>query len=472
MSGAAGTPAPLLRTPFHDRHVAAGARMVDFAGWDMPVQYPSGHHRRAPRHPPPRRPVRRLAHGPLRAARPRRARRSCSTSSPTTPRLWTCSRRSTRWSRHRDRRRRRRRLPLPLRRRTSTCWWSTPPTAQGLGAFPRAALAGFPDVEMTDETGEIAMLALQGKASRDILGRPHRATAACPKPLRNELSVVTSPATAPVRLRVGRTGYTGEPICFELFVAADDAPALWDALVAAGAEPVGLGARDTLRLEAGLPLYGHELGLDPGGSEIPIFSCPLAAFAVSFSPLKGDYVGRARAGASAAGLRAASCGATTRSSTICRRLTRPVARDRPRHRPAGLPSGRSRDRRRGRSAGSPAAPPSPTGAWTATGCVRRSTERSRSCAPSRSPTSTAASSRTTRSRSTSAAGACPAWSCPTICAATRRPMPAPSSGTTSPSRPRCQRGDGPRAGEAAARRKPSPTTNGARRSASTSSPPR
>ncbi len=99
-------------------------------------------------------------------------------------------------------------------------------------------------------------------------------------------------AGEPVEVMLGRTGYTGEPVCFELFVASAAAPALWDALVAAGAEPVGLGARDTLRLEAGLPLYGHELGLDPEGREIPVMSCPLGAFAVSFSPLKGDYVGR------------------------------------------------------------------------------------------------------------------------------------------------------------------------------------
>ena len=61
-------------------------------------------------------------------------------------------------------------------------------------------------------------------------------------------------------LVVAGTGYTGED-GVEIHVAAADAPALWDAIVGAGIEPAGLGARDTLRLEAGLPLHGHELGL-------------------------------------------------------------------------------------------------------------------------------------------------------------------------------------------------------------------
>jgi aminomethyltransferase len=94
------------------------------------------------------------------------------------------------------------------------------------------------------------------------------------------------------RVFVARTGYTGEPICFELFTDRKDALMIWDLLLEKGVVPVGLGARDTLRLEAGLPLYGHELGLGPDGAEIPIFSCDLARFAVSFSPLKGDFAGK------------------------------------------------------------------------------------------------------------------------------------------------------------------------------------
>jgi aminomethyltransferase len=91
---------------------------------------------------------------------------------------------------------------------------------------------------------------------------------------------------------LSRTGYTGEPLCFELFFAAEHAPRLWDQLIEKGAVACGLGARDTLRLEAGLPLYGHELGIDPEGREIQVFSSPLTAFAVSTSAVKGDFVGR------------------------------------------------------------------------------------------------------------------------------------------------------------------------------------
>ena len=68
---------------------------------------------------------------------------------------------------------------------------------------------------------------------------------------------------------------------------------LWNRLVELGARPAGLGARDTLRMEASFPLYGHEMGTAPDGTEIPIFAVPLAKFAVSFSAQKGDFIGRA-----------------------------------------------------------------------------------------------------------------------------------------------------------------------------------
>ena len=71
-------------------------------------------------------------------------------------------------------------------------------------------------------------------------------------------------------LIVSRTGYTGEKMAFELFVHPEKAAALWTAVLKAGekfgVKPVGLGARDSLRTEAGLPLYGHEMGLGSGKS--------------------------------------------------------------------------------------------------------------------------------------------------------------------------------------------------------------
>lgn len=149
-------------------------------------------------------------------------------------------------------------------------------------------LKQFPGVELTDRTEEIAMVALQGPASRDLMAAVVE-SGRLPEPVRNAVSIVEIAGT---RVMVARTGYTGEPLCYELFSERGKGPVLWDLLVSKGATPVGLGARDTLRLESCLPLYGHELGLDQEGKEIPIFAIPMAKFAVSFSPLKGEYVGR------------------------------------------------------------------------------------------------------------------------------------------------------------------------------------
>ncbi len=152
----------------------------------------------------------------------------------------------------------------------------------------QALRRNFDDVTLTDITENMVMLALQGPTSRDLLEKSVQ-SGQLPNPMRNSVSIAK---IADADVMVARTGYTGEPQCFELFVKQDDGPALWDQLITAGAKPIGLGARDTLRLEAGLPLYGHELGEDPEGKEIPVMACPQAKFAVSFSPLKGEFIGR------------------------------------------------------------------------------------------------------------------------------------------------------------------------------------
>ncbi|MCX7591945.1 MAG: glycine cleavage system protein T, partial [Kiritimatiellae bacterium] len=145
---------------------------------------------------------------------------------------------------------------------------------------------------MEDKTEELAMFALQGPVSARVLA-PLVDKGRLPEPVHNSLSQCT---IAGCDVVVSRTGYTGEPVGFELFLSWQDAPRIWERLVEAGARegivPVGLGARDTLRLEAGLPLYGHELGMGPDGVEIPAFAFPLAAVAVSFSRRKNKYIGR------------------------------------------------------------------------------------------------------------------------------------------------------------------------------------
>ena len=146
-------------------------------------------------------------------------------------------------------------------------------------------LRRFDGVEMIDRTKEIAMFALQGPLSRRIMAEVVKA-GKLPEPFKNAVGIAEIAGTS---VMVGRTGYTGEPLCFELFVEGDKASMLWDLLVSKGATPIGLAARDTLRLESGLPLYGHELGQDPEGKEIPIFALSLARFGVSFSPLKSRF---------------------------------------------------------------------------------------------------------------------------------------------------------------------------------------
>ena len=143
------------------------------------------------------------------------------------------------------------------------------------------------DVELEDVSDAFAMIALQGPRASHVLENLLDVRE-LPENKRNRLGTVNIDGH---ELMVARTGYTGETVCFEIFPKHDFAVPLWQALIGHGAQPIGLGARDSLRLEAGLPLYGHELGLDPEGNDIPIFVNGLARFGVR-PPDGQDYVGR------------------------------------------------------------------------------------------------------------------------------------------------------------------------------------
>lgn len=152
----------------------------------------------------------------------------------------------------------------------------------------QAALKDFDGVDLQDISESIAMIALQGPESETVL-QALVTDGALPEAKRNMLA---SFKLCGVDITAARTGYTGEPVCFELFIPAGSAGMIWGKLVTAGAKPIGLGARDTLRLEAGLPLYGHELGIGKDDMEIPVFAIPQAPFAVSFDDENRNFIGR------------------------------------------------------------------------------------------------------------------------------------------------------------------------------------
>jgi aminomethyltransferase len=155
----------------------------------------------------------------------------------------------------------------------------------------------FKNMVIEDKTDEIGMIALQGPHTKRVLEKILLEDyTKLPDPWRNRLKVCELEGEQ-VQVTISRTGYTGEPICFELFIPAEKLRLIWERILDVGKEEgivsVGLGARDTLRLEGGLPLYGHELGFDPQGIEIPIYAVPSAArLAMSFSRLKGEFIGR------------------------------------------------------------------------------------------------------------------------------------------------------------------------------------
>ena len=163
-----------------------------------------------------------------------------------------------------------------------------------------AGFLGDRGVDVEDVSDDYALIAVQGPNAEAILAATADIT---------DVSIPWSEqkyyawASANYRgkpLLLARTGYTGED-GFELLVAADDAAALWDALLAAGAPhglvPAGLAARDTLRLEAGMPLYGHELSLDTQPSQAGLGRVVVTA--------KEHFVGKAALSAAAESTEAA-----------------------------------------------------------------------------------------------------------------------------------------------------------------------
>jgi glycine hydroxymethyltransferase len=134
-------------------------------------------------------------------------------------------------------------------------------------------------------------IALQGPKSREILLALGGDPATKKKIVRLAHTGLCDASLGGFDLVVARTGYTGESIAYELFVHPDRAADLWKALTKAGEplgmKPVGLGARDSLRTEAGLPLYGHEMG---GSLNLGVGQ---AGFESYVKPHKPWFVGRA-----------------------------------------------------------------------------------------------------------------------------------------------------------------------------------
>ena len=235
----------LLRTPLYERHVAAGARIVPFAGWEMPVQYEGviAEHRavrtdwggfdvshmglvhvEGPS-------ARDFLQGMLSNDHERVADGGAQYTLLTNERggiiddLITYRINPLRYL-----------LVVNASNREPAYGWLK-------AEEPRGS-------EVTDMSDDCALLAVQGPNSIAKLGLPDAPA------FTHAMGEVDG-----IEVMVCRTGYTGEP-GVELMCAAEDAAALWDAVVGRGATPCGLGARDTLRLEVCYPLHGNDITPD------------------------------------------------------------------------------------------------------------------------------------------------------------------------------------------------------------------
>ena len=269
----------LKRTQLYDVHVQAGATMVDFGGWEMPIQYPSGivSEHLYTRHACSLFDVshmgRLLVEGPDRLAFLQHVLTSNVAGLDLNMAQYCI-------------------IPAPNGSAVDDAYLyrfeeeryllvvNAANTDKDL-AHLEAARQKF-DCTLTNITTKYAAIAVQGPKSKELL-QILSGGVAITEPMKNALNTLTFEGRT---VRVAKTGYTGEPLGYEVYIESAEAAWLWNRLVELGAKPAGLGARDTLRLEAALPLYGHEMGADPEGAPMPIFAVPLAKFAVSFAPQK------------------------------------------------------------------------------------------------------------------------------------------------------------------------------------------
>lgn len=275
----------LKRTPLYDAHVAAGATMVDFGGWEMPIQYPAGI---VTEHLYDRKHCgifdvshmgRILVEGPERVAFLQKVLTS-NVAALVPGRAQYCI------------------IPNEQGGAVDDAYLymfeedrymlivNASNTDKDLAHFAKY-LPDF-DCQLINITDSYSSIAVQGPEAEKIL-KILSGGAEISGHRKNDLNELDMEGHT---VRVSKTGYTGDPIGWELFIDAKDVHWLWNRLIELGAAPTGLGARDTLRLEAGLPLYGHEMGEDHAGSDMPIFAVSLARFAVSFTEEKGDYIAR------------------------------------------------------------------------------------------------------------------------------------------------------------------------------------
>jgi aminomethyltransferase len=237
--------ATLLHTPLHDRHVELGARMVPFAGWEMPVQYEGV----IPEH----RAVRTdagvfdVSHmGELEVEGPRaRDLLQCALSNDL-DKLEPGQAQYTLLTNEDGGI-----IDDLIAYRVGDCSYLLVVNASNReNAYTWLKEREIRGSDVRDVSDESALLAMQGPRSIERLELP---------PARPFTFAETS--IDGVEVMVNRTGYTGEDGC-ELLCMSEDAVRLWDALLERGAVPCGLGARDTLRLEVCYPLHGNDIGPD------------------------------------------------------------------------------------------------------------------------------------------------------------------------------------------------------------------